>query len=128
RTRDDHTLPQAFYTDADLYEFDVSAVFSRSWVIIGMEAELPEPGSAMAVTIGRNPVVVVRGRDGVIRGFHNTCRHRGSQICPDGSGTSPRIVCPYHQWTYDLSGRLMAAARVPQELNREEHGLVPVHI
>src|ERR1700722_7524713 len=51
----DYTLPQAFYTDADLYEFDVSAVFTRSWMMIGFEAELPDPGSYVAVTIGKNP-------------------------------------------------------------------------
>src|SRR5438477_11692036 len=80
------TLPQPFYTDPDLYAFDVSAIFGRSWLMIGFEAELPDPGSYMATTIGRNPIVVVRGRDGEIRAFHNTCRHRGSQICAQGHG------------------------------------------
>src|ERR1700730_3369148 len=81
-----HTLPQAFYTDAGIYDFDMSAVLPRSLVMVVFEAELPEPGSCMALTIGKNPVVIVRGRDGTIRAFHNTCRHRGSQICADGQG------------------------------------------
>ena len=128
RTRDDYTLPQAFYTDADVYEFDVSAVFSRSWVMIGFEAELPEPGSAMAVTIGRNPVVVVRGRDGVIRGFHNTCRHRGSQICADGHSRSVKLMCPYHKWTYELDGSLIGAPRMPPDFRPRDHALRPVPV
>jgi Rieske 2Fe-2S family protein len=128
RTRDDYTLPQAFYTDADLYEFDVSAVFSRSWVMIGIEAELPEPGSAMAVTIGRNPVVVVRGRDGVIRGFHNTCRHRGSQICADGHSRSIKLMCPYHKWTNELDGSLIGAPRMPPDFRPGDHALRPVPV
>ncbi len=74
-----YTLPQPFYTDPDIFDFDISEVFGRSWLMIGFESELPEAGSYLAVTIGQNPVLLVRGRDGVIRGFHNTCRHRGSQ-------------------------------------------------
>ncbi len=126
--RPGHTLPQPFYGDPELYAFDVSAVLTRSWFMLGFEAELAAPGAYLSVTIGPHPVLVVRGKDGVIRGFHNTCRHRGAQICPEGSGTTPRIVCPYHQWTYDLAGHLMAAARMPEGLNRDEHGLVPVRV
>jgi Rieske 2Fe-2S family protein len=80
------------------------------------------------VTVGPHPLLVVRGRDQVIRGFHNTCRHRGAQICAEGGGTLPRIVCPYHRWTYDLDGRLVGAARMPDGLDLKTHGLVPIRI
>jgi Rieske 2Fe-2S family protein len=123
-----HTLPQAFYGDPELYSFDTSAVLTRSWFMLGFEAELAAPGAYLAVTLGPHPVLVVRGRDGIIRGFHNTCRHRGAQICAEGSGTSARIVCPYHRWTYDLDGRLMAAARMPEGLDLRTHGLVPIRV
>ena len=119
----DYTLPQAFYNDPDLYEFDVSAIFTRSWLMIGFEVELPEPGAYMALTIGRCPIVVVRGRDRVIRGFHNTCRHRGAQICADGHGRHVKLVCPYHKWTYELDGRLIGAARMGPDFKLEDHGL-----
>ena len=124
----DYTLPQAFYTDPDLYEFDVSAVFTRSWLLIGFEAELPDPGSYLAVTIGRNPIVIVRGRDRVVRAFHNTCRHRGAQICADGHGRNPKLVCPYHKWTYELDGRLIGAIRMPGDFRLEEHALGAVRV
>jgi Rieske 2Fe-2S family protein len=123
-----HTLPQAFYTDAGIYDFDMSAVFPRSWLMAGFEAELPEPGSYMALTIGQNPVVIARGRDGTLRAFHNTCRHRGSQICADGQGPIRKFVCPYHKWTYDLDGRLIGAARMPSDFKPGDHGLQPVQL
>jgi glycine betaine catabolism A len=123
-----HTLPQAFYTDAGIYDFDMAAVFPRSWLMVGFEAELPEPGSYIALTIGRNPVVIARGRDGTIRGFHNTCRHRGSQICPDGEGQIRKFVCPYHKWTYDLDGRLIGAARMQSDFKPGDHSLQPLQI
>ena len=123
-----YTLPQPFYTDPDLFAFDMSAVFGRSWLMIGFEAELPEAGSYMAVTIGQNSVLLVRGRDGVIRGFHNTCRHRGSQICADGIGRALKLICPYHKWTYELDGRLIGAARMPPDFRMEGHSLLPVQV
>jgi Rieske 2Fe-2S family protein len=123
-----HMLPQPFYTDPELYDFDVSAVFGRSWLMLGFESELPDPGSYLATTIGPHLILVVRGREGAIRGFHNICRHRGAQICAEGSGRLSRIVCPYHKWSYDLEGRLVGAARMPQDLNFEEHALVSVQI
>ncbi|MBS0364710.1 MAG: aromatic ring-hydroxylating dioxygenase subunit alpha [Proteobacteria bacterium] len=126
--RPGHTLPQPFYRDAELYAFDMSAVWTRSWFLLGFEAELPAPGSHLSVSIGPNPLLVVRGRDGTIRGFHNTCRHRGAQICPEGNGVSPRIVCPYHRWTYDLDGRLVGASRMPKDLDFEAHSLIPFRI
>ena len=106
------SLPQAFYSDPEVYDFDVSTMFPRSWLMIGFEAEIVEPGSYIALTIGRNPIVIVRTRSGDVVGYHNTCRHRGSQLIPDGIGRVPKLVCPYHKWTYDLDGRLIAAPRM----------------
>jgi Rieske 2Fe-2S family protein len=123
-----HTLPQPFYGDPEVYAFDVSAVLGRSWFMLGFEAELPAAGAYLSVTIGPHPVLVVRGRDGKIRGFHNTCRHRGAQICAEGTGSAARIVCPYHRWTYDLDGRLLGAARLPEGMELAEHGLVPLQV
>jgi len=123
-----HTLAQAFYSDPDIHALDVEAVFGRAWLFVGVSSEVAEPGAFLAFTIGHNPAFVVRGRDGVLRGFHNTCRHRGSRICADGHGRSPRIVCPYHKWTYDLDGRLLAAPRMPAGFDAGEHGLVPIRV
>src|ERR1700728_5336012 len=123
-----YTLPQPFYTDPDLFAFDMSEVFTRSWLMIGFESELPEAGSYMAVTIAQSSVLLVRGRDAVIRGFHNTCRHRGSQLCEEGHGRSTKLICPYHKWTYDLDGRLIGAARMPSDFKPGDHSLQPVQL
>jgi glycine betaine catabolism A len=122
------TLPQPFYNDPEIFEFDLAEVWGRSWVLVGFEAELPEAGSYLATTIGRSSVLIVRGRDGVVRGFHNACRHRGSQLCEEGHGKSAKLICPYHKWTYDLEGRLIGAARMPAEFKMADHGLLPVPV
>ena len=126
--RPGHTLPQAFYTDPDIYRFDMDAIFGRSWIMIGFEVEIPQPGSYIATTIGESPVVILRDRSGTVRGFHNACRHRGAQICEAGTGRRVRLVCPYHQWTYELDGRLISARRMADDFDRGEHGLVPIHV
>ena len=123
-----HALPQAFYTDPEIFAFDVDHIYGSSWILAGFELEVPTPGSTMAVTIGRSPVVVVRGRDGVLRAFHNSCRHRGAQICADGVSKRPRLVCPYHQWAYDLEGKLVNAPHMGSGFDPAEHSLLPVSL
>ncbi|MBV8185087.1 MAG: aromatic ring-hydroxylating dioxygenase subunit alpha [Hyphomicrobiales bacterium] len=121
-----HTLPQEFYTDPDIFEFDLEAIHSRCWILAGLECELPSAGSYLAITIGRSPIVIVRDNDGTLRAFHNTCRHRGAQICEQGHGRKTRLVCPYHQWTYRLDGSLQAAARMQPSFDPSGLGLRPV--
>ncbi len=121
-----HTLPQPLYTDANTFEFDMKGVYGESWLMIGMECELPKTGSYISMMVGKSPVIITRDKTGEIRGFHNSCRHRGSMICEVGSGTSPKLVCPYHRWTYDLDGSLFAANRMPDDFVKADHGLKPV--
>ena len=121
-----HTLPQSLYTDAAIFDFDMEAIYGQSWLMAGFECELPKTGSYVSLMIGKWPVIIVRDRNGDIRAFHNSCRHRGSMICPAGSGTAPKLVCPYHRWTYDLDGSLFAAGRMPDDFDKSDHGLKPV--
>ncbi len=126
--RPGHTLPQPFYTDPDILRFDLDAVFSRSWIMVGFDCEIPQPGSYLALTIGASPVVILRDRDGLVRGFHNACRHRGAQICAEGTGRRSLLVCPYHQWSYGLDGRLVRAARMAETFDPADHALVPIRV
>jgi glycine betaine catabolism A len=126
--RPGHTLPQPFYTDPDIFDFDLDAIFSRNWILMGFESELDRPGSYLASTIGRTPVLILRNEEGRIIGLHNSCRHRGAQICPTGSGRVPRLVCPYHQWSYNLSGRLLTARGAPPDFVSAAHGLLPIRV
>jgi glycine betaine catabolism A len=126
--RPGHTLPQGFYTDPEVFEFDLWAVFYRTWHMVGFEVELGAPGSYMATTIGRSPIVILRNRHGDLVGFHNSCRHRGAEICPAGAGKVTRLVCPYHQWTYDLDGRLLAARGAGKDFQFADHSLGPIRV
>jgi Rieske 2Fe-2S family protein len=126
KRRPGHALPQPFYNDPAIFAFDLEAIYHRSWIMVGFEVELPEPGSTLATTIGRSPVVVVRGRDGVLRAFHNSCRHRGAQICAEGLSKNRRLTCPYHQWVYELDGSLNYAGRMAEDFDKSGHGLRPV--
>ena len=122
-----HALPQALYNSADAFTFDLEAIFGQSWLFAGFEAEVRKIGDYVSLMIGEWPVLIVRGRDGEVRAFHNSCRHRGSILCKPGSGTTPRLICPYHRWTYGLDGKLLAAGRMPETFVKGEHSLVPVH-
>jgi Rieske 2Fe-2S family protein len=126
--RPGHSLPQALYNDPDVFAFDLEAIHARSWLLVGFEVELPKPGSYLALTIGRWPILVVRDRSSALRGFHNSCRHRGAQICADGRGAAQRLVCPYHRWTYELTGELVHAARMGEDFSVAGRGLMPIHV
>lgn len=126
--RPGHALPRAFYNDPGIFAFDMEAIYLASWLMAGFDCELPRPGSYLSLTIAGSPILLVRGRDGQVRGFHNSCRHRGAQLCRHGRGRSARITCPYHQWSYDLSGRLLRAAHMPDGFRAAEHGLNPIHV
>lgn len=123
-----HCLPGPLYAGDEAFAADLAHVWHREWVFAGHEAELATPGAYLTLTVGAYPVVVVRGRDGVIRALHNVCRHRGALVCDLPAGVAGRkFVCPYHQWVYELDGRLAAARTMPQGLDPVEFGLRPAH-
>ena len=124
--RPDHSLPQGLYTDTRAFDFDLEAIYSRSWLMAALECELPGPGSYLALKVGNYPVLLVRDKAGELRAFHNTCRHRGSILCQDGPGSVPKLVCPYHRWTYDLDGTLFAAGRMGESFDKSAHSLTPI--
>ncbi len=124
----DHGLPQAFYTDPECFELDQRAIFGESWLMAGLACELPHAGSYLAMLVGKWPIIITRDNKGDIRAFHNSCRHRGSILCHPGHGTAPKLVCPYHRWTYNLDGSLLAATRMPADFDKATHGLKPVSL
>jgi glycine betaine catabolism A len=112
-----HTLPQPFYTDPSFYELDLKGIWENRWVFAGLECEIREPGEYFVLTIARSSVVVLRDNDGEVTAFFNTCRHRGSTICPPGHGKARSLACPYHQWTYNLKGQLTYAGGMHGEFD-----------
>ncbi|MGH6772458.1 aromatic ring-hydroxylating oxygenase subunit alpha [Brucella tritici] len=121
------SLEQKFYTDPEYHKLDLENILYKDWLFVGHDCELPKTGSYMTVQIGAYPVVIVRDAQGGIRAFHNSCRHRGSRICAAEKGTAAKLVCPYHQWTYELDGRLLFARQVGPDFKPAEYGLKPVH-
>ena len=128
--REGFSLPREFYQSAEIYNADLEGIFSRQWIFAAPLALLRNPGDFVSLDVGENPLALVRGRDDVIRGFHNVCRHRGSRIfsAPSGNLRGRKIVCPYHQWTYDLDGALSRASHMPEQPPRETHSLRPVAV
>lgn len=126
--RKQYSLPQAFYTDPEFFELDLKGIYERRWVFAGLEAELREPGEYFVVTIARSSVVVLRDNDRRIAAFFNTCRHRGSTICPPGRGKARSLACPYHQWTYNLKGQLTYAGGMHKEFDPAGIALKPVAV
>lgn len=100
------SLARVFYTSPEVHAADMDRIWRRHWLYAAHACELPDPGSWVTWQIGADTVLIVRGGDGVIRAFHNVCRHRGARLCATEAGQSRVLVCPYHAWTYDLDGRL----------------------
>jgi Rieske 2Fe-2S family protein len=106
-------LPAAWYRDPAHYERELEAIWYGGWIAALREEEIPAPGDWRTAQIGTQSIVVLRDAGLGIKAFHNVCRHRGSVLCPQEAGRfeRERIVCPYHAWTYDLAGKLVATPR-----------------
>lgn len=104
------TLPATLYGDPDAWTRERSAVFGKAWLFLGHEAEAPAPGDWIAGDIAGHRLMVVRGADGVLRAFHNVCRHRAGPLVSGAAGhCEGELTCRYHGWRYALDGRLRAA-------------------
>jgi Rieske 2Fe-2S family protein len=128
RRRPGFSLEAPFYTSRAVFETDLDIVFGRHWIYVGVEPDVPEPGDCMVVDIGLNAVVIARDDDMNIVAFHNVCRHRGARLVHDAKTNVGNIVCRYHQWTYDLGGRLIHAQHMAEDFDRACFGLRPVHV
>jgi phenylpropionate dioxygenase-like ring-hydroxylating dioxygenase large terminal subunit len=115
-----YSLPGGFYTDADWLRFECETLFARDWFCVGREEEVANPGDYFTYQHIDEPILVVRGRDGVVRALSNVCRHRG-MVVASGSGNARKFMCPYHHWAYDTSGQLLNAPHMEthQAFDRE---------
>jgi phenylpropionate dioxygenase-like ring-hydroxylating dioxygenase large terminal subunit len=101
------TLPGWVYRNEEFYELERECIFGRHWLLVGHTSHVPEIGDFMTLEAAGERALVVRGRDGALRAFHNVCRHRASRVVRDSRGHCERaIVCPYHGWSYGLDGKL----------------------
>src|SRR5688572_1299817 len=102
-------VPTERYYSHEYHERERKHLWMRVWQVAGRSDDIPEAGDWMVHTIFDQSYILVRGKDGKVRGFVNACRHRGNAFC-EGKGHSARFTCPYHNWTYGLDGALLAVA------------------
>ena len=128
-------LPNACYTDPAFFRFEQRRLFARHWTAVGVGAEIPNPGDVKPVSVAGQPVILVRGRDGALRGFHNVCSHRGMTLVTQPCNGQAVLRCPYHSWAYGLDGALKATPFVGgagqnshPDFSKADKGLKPVRV
>ncbi len=118
------TLPQGFYTDPEYYKAELERFYFNRWVCAGRADEIPSAGDYVTRTIADESLILTRDGQGALHALFNVCRHRGTRICSELEGRFvDRIQCPYHAWTYDLTGRLLAAPHMPAEFCKDDYPL-----
>src|SRR5919109_650018 len=100
------TIPASWYLDPRIMELERRTVFAMTWQLVGRIEQVREPGQFITWEIGGEPLLIVRGDDGVLRGFFNVCRHHAAAVMTEPEGEARNLRCPYHGWTYSLAGEL----------------------
>jgi phenylpropionate dioxygenase-like ring-hydroxylating dioxygenase large terminal subunit len=123
-----YSFDQDFYVSDTVFKADMEHVISRKWIVAGHVSRIPNKGDYFLFKIGAEQIIVIRENEESVRAFFNVCRHRGSTICAAESGNAPRLVCPYHAWTFGLDGKLLAARLMPEDFNKAENSLFACHV
>jgi Rieske 2Fe-2S family protein len=124
------SLPQKYFVSPDIFVKDQSEIFSKQWLLVGHQSQIPEPGDYFVQEVVGESLIVIRDKSGDIHGFFNVCRHRGTRLKEDASGHASAIQCPYHAWTYGLDGRLVGAPHMDEVpgFDRADYPLHPVNL
>ena len=137
-----HRVPFAVYLDPEIYALEQERIFRGStWNYVGLDAEVPKSGDFKTTSIGDTPVVVTRDREGAIHVVVNQCAHRGAKVCREPYGNAKSLQCIYHQWNYDLKGKLIGVpfrngiagdncriGGMPADFSLAEHGLTKLKV
>ena len=124
------TIPASWYLDARIAGLERERVFGRNWIAVGRADQVAAAGQYFTLELAGEPLVIVRGADGELRGFFNVCRHHAAAVMTASCGTAQHLRCPYHGWTYGLDGSLKGAPEFAGVCNfdRGANGLVPVRV
>jgi len=119
----DWSLDQEFYKNKEIFDLEIEKIYMNSWLLAGHESQIPNTGDYFLFNLLSESVIIIRGKDGKVRAFMNVCRHRGSHVCLESQGNVNRLTCPYHAWTYNLEGALVAAKNLSADIDKNNLGL-----
>ena len=124
------TVSREIFVNEEIYQQEQEQLFSRAWLFVGHESQIPKPGDYFVSCMGEESVILTRDRNGHIHVFLNTCRHRGMKVCRYDEGNAPVFTCPYHGWSYGTDGQLVGVPYFKeayhQELDCSQWGLIEV--
>ena len=124
------TVSREIFVNEEIYQQEQEQLFSRAWLFVGHESQIPKPGDYFVSCMGEESVILTRDRNGHIHVFLNTCRHRGMKVCRYDEGNAPVFTCPYHGWSYGTDGQLVGVPYFKeayhQELDSSQWGLIEV--
>ena len=121
-------LPRGMYTSQEVFDLDMERVWNRNWIWVGHTSQIPNPGDYFLFDYGPESIIVVRDRSGEVRAHLNVCRHRGSRVCVERSGNARSFVCPYHAWTFELTGELRGGRAMGPDFDPSKWGLFPAQV
>jgi len=124
------TIPSSWYVEKGVADLELKTVFSNTWQLAARADQVQQPGQYVATDVAGEPIVVVRGNDGLLRGFFNVCRHHAAAVMTEPEGKTAQMRCPYHGWTYSLEGELKGTPDFTGvcDFDRAHNGLISVEI
>ncbi len=125
-----HTIPASWYIDERIAELERQNVFGRTWQVVARASQLTRTGEFVTAELAGEPLLIVRGSDGQLRGLYNVCRHHAAAVATEEHGTAKIFRCPYHGWSYGFDGALKGAPEFEGVcgFDRSQNGLVPVQV
>ena len=127
---DSGLVSREIFVSEEVYRQELEKLFTRAWLFVGHESQIPNPGDFFTSRMGEESVILVRDKAGIIHVFLNSCRHRGMKVCRYESGNTSLFTCPYHSWTYTTDGRIrgipLYKALYEGTLDRDEWSLIEV--
>jgi phenylpropionate dioxygenase-like ring-hydroxylating dioxygenase large terminal subunit len=122
------SLAQDFYKDIDVYQAEINNIFMKHWLFAGHVSQIPNVGNYFTFEFDTESVIILRSTVGEVKAHMNVCRHRGSKICLEQSGTQKSLTCPYHAWNYNLDGELISVRNMPDDFELSENSLHRVNV
>ena len=123
-----YSLERAFYKSQEIYDREIENIFLKNWILAGHTSQIPNPGDYFLFEFDKESIIITRTKKDEVKALINVCRHRGSHVCLNKEGNTTAFTCPYHAWSYDLEGTLIAARIMSNDFEKSENGLHQAHV